>query len=235
MTPPSDMVSRHRLAEVASLLADPRRAAMCGSLMDGRSLPAGELARAAGVTASTASSHLAKLEASGLVVAQAVGRHRYFRLGGPEVAEALEGLARLIPRGGVKVAPTSASKAALQHARLCYDHLAGALGVAVTHALVERKALALDLDGLALGPRANATLAQLGVDLDAIGAGARPLIRTCIDWTERRQHVAGSLGAAIANEFLEREWVRRQRGTRALVVTTRGQRELVKRLALDWR
>src|SRR5262245_8239711 len=132
------MVSKHRLSEVAALLADPSRAAMLGALGDGRALPAGDLARTAGVSAATASAHLGKLRAAGLIREQISGRHRYFRLAGPEVMHALEALEQLIPpKPPVHVAP---ERRALHAARLCYDHLAGALGVSVTQALVERRA-----------------------------------------------------------------------------------------------
>ncbi len=228
------MISRHRLAEVAALLADPSRAAMLGALWDGRALPAGMLAREAGVTAATASSHLSKLLASGLVRVQVTGRHRYFRLAGPEVGEALEALARLIPPRDAAPAELPPARRALQHARLCYDHLAGALGVAVTDALVAKRALALSADGLVLGARAAAAFGRLDVDLATLRAGSRPLVRTCIDWTERREHLAGALGAALAAEFLERDWIRRQRGTRSVLVTALGRGELLKRLGLRW-
>lgn len=220
------MISKHRLAEVASLLAEPSRAAMLGVLIDGRALPAGALAREAGVSAATASAHLRKLRTSGLIREQVVGRHRFYRLANPEVAGALEALARLIPPRLDRTRPASPDQQALQAARLCYDHLAGALGVAVTNSLIKERALTLQTSGLVLGPRARVVCASFDIDVDMLATESRPVIRTCIDWTERREHVSGALGAAIASEFLEREWVRRQSGTRALRVTPRGQQHL---------
>src|SRR5262245_18986464 len=167
------MVSKHRLAEVAGLLADPSRAAMLGALMDGRVLPAGDLARVAGVTAATASAHLKRLASLGLVRVQAGGRHRYVRLAGPEVAAALEALERLVPpraAGG----PRSPEAAALTAARLCYAHLAGSLGVAVTQALLDGNVLVFQGDELAPGRRARPALARLGlgIDLTALTRGS---------------------------------------------------------------
>lgn len=228
------MLSRHRLAEIASLLADPSRAGMLSALWDGRARPAGELARHAGVTAATASMHLSKLLAAGLVRVQVSGRHRYFRLAGPEVGEALEALARLVPSPRRDAAGLPPERRALQRARLCYDHLAGALGVAVTEALASQRALVLEAEGLRLGVKAAPTFAKLGLDLAAFDSGRRPLVRTCIDWTERREHVAGALGAAIASEFLERDWIRRERGVRSVLVTTLGRRELRRWLGIRW-
>lgn len=227
------MVPKHRLAEVAALIADPSRAAILTALEHGRALPAGELARLAGISPSTASTHLAKLTASGLVRADTLGRNRYMRLAGPEVAEALEALGRLVPPR--TRAPLSGPTADVAAARLCYDHLAGAFGVAVTRALLDRQALELSADRLQLGPRAGAVCRRLDVDLAALGRQRRPVVRTCIDWTERREHVAGALGAAIASAGFERGWFVRRPGSRAIRITDRGRHDLRHELGLDWR
>lgn len=226
------MIPKYRLAEAAALLADPSRAAMLGALQDGRAQPAGALAAIAGVSAATASAHLAKLRAAGLIQQQISGRHRYFRLAGHEVADALEALARLIPPPPRSIANGSPERRALAAARLCYDHLAGALGVAVADALVARKALVARGDDftLAAGPRARAVFGQIGIEYDELAGGSRPLVRSCTDWTERREHLAGALGAALATTCLERGWVRRQSGTRALRVTDSGRRAFADRL-----
>lgn len=223
------MIAKHRVAEVAALLADPSRAAMLGALQSGRAQPAGVLARAAGVSAATASLHLKKLAASGLIVGTKSGRHRYFRLTGHEVNDVLEAFARLTPAPRTS-ARTSPERRALCEARLCYDHLAGALGVAVTDALVKNKALISRGDdfSLTIGPRARVTFATLGIDLGELGGGSRPLVLSCMDWTERREHLAGALGAAVAMMALEQHWVRRIRGTRALRVTDTGRRALAR-------
>jgi DNA-binding transcriptional ArsR family regulator len=226
------MISRHRLAEVAALIADPSRAAMLSALENGRALPAGDLARAAGVSAATASAHLAKLRASGLVRLQPHGRYRYFRLAGHDVAEALESLARLLPPRAPLA--RSAPERALAAARLCYDHLAGGIGVALTDALIERRALDLAGGRLQLGSRAGAVCARVAIDLDALALGRRALLRTCLDWTERREHVGGALGAAIAASGFERRWFERVGGSRALRVTDRGRHDLTRDLGVRW-
>ena len=229
------MISRFRLAEVAALLADPSRAGMLSALWDGRSRPAGELAQLAGISAATASSHLRRLVAAGLLRVEPRGRHRYFRLAGPEIATTLEALAHLIPDRTSSSARLSPERQRLQQARLCYDHLAGRLGVAITQALLQRRALRLDDGALVPGVRARSGFSTLGVDLREFDTERRALVRTCIDWTERREHLGGALGAGVATALLERDWIRRRRGSRALIVTERGRRELRRRLEVgNW-
>jgi len=217
------MISRHRLAEAAALLGDAARAGIVTALWDGRARPAGELARIANVAPATASGHLAKLVAGGVLRVQPQGRHRYYRLAGPEVAHALEALASLLPprapRDSEPVTP-------LRRARLCYDHLAGQLGVAVADGLVARGWLRLQDDTWSLPAAGRRGFTRLGLDVDALERGRRPLLRSCIDWTERREHVGGALGAALAMHLIERDWVRRERGTRAVLVTTAGREGL---------
>ena len=214
------MVSRHRLAEAAALLGDAARAGIVTALWDGRARPAGELARIANVSPGTASGHLAKLVAGGVLRVQPQGRHRYYRLAGPEVAHALEALARLLPpRATVDDGPVTP----LRRARLCYDHLAGQLGVAIGDALVARGWLRLDGDAYALPAAGRRGFDRLGVGVAALERGRRPLLRSCIDWTERREHLGGALGAALAMHLIERDWIRRERGSRTVLVTTAGR------------
>ncbi len=225
------MFTRHRLAEVAALLGDPGRAGMTTALWDGTARPAGELARIAGVTPATASAHLAKLVAGGLLRVEPRGRHRYYRLAGPDVAHALESLALLLPRhagsdlGGPLVDP-------LRRARLCYDHLAGRLGVMLSDALVERKLLLLHDDAFALSPAGRRWFERFGIAISPLEQGRRPLLRSCLDWTERREHLGGALGAGLATHLLERDWLRRERGKRTLLVTSDGRRGLQRALGL---
>jgi DNA-binding transcriptional ArsR family regulator len=225
------MFSRHRLAEVAALLGEPGRAGMVTALWDGTARPAGELARIAGVTPATGSSHLSRLVAGGVLRVEPRGRHRYYRLAGPQVAHALEALALL-------VAPHAASDAAttpvapLRRARLCYDHLAGGLGVAVSDALVTRGLLTLRAGSYALPPVGRRWFERFGVEVAPLEDGRRPLLRSCIDWTERREHLGGSLGAALAMHLLERDWLRRVRGERSLLVTAAGRTGFSRTLGL---
>jgi DNA-binding transcriptional ArsR family regulator len=212
------MISRHRLAEAAALLGDAARAGIVTALWDGRARPAGELARIAGVAPATASGHLAKLVAGGVLRVQPQGRHRYYRL-----ADALESLARLLPpRDAGAAEPVTP----LRRARLCYDHLAGQLGVTIADGLVARGWLRLDHDAWTLLPLGRRGFARFGVDVDGLERGRRPLLRSCIDWTERREHLGGALGAAFAMHLFERDWLRSERGSRAVLVTTAGRQAL---------
>ena len=223
--------SRHRLAEVAALLGDPARAGMVTSLWDGRARPAGELARLAGVTPATASAHLAKLLAGGVLRVETRGRHRFFRLADERVAQAIEALAAILPPGR---APEAGTMPPLHLARLCYDHLAGRLGVSVSDALLERGLLLHDDGAYALPAKGRRFFAGFGLAVDELEHARRPLLRSCLDWTERREHLGGALGAALATQLLERDWVRRERGSRTLLVTNAGRRGLADSLGLRW-
>ena len=205
------------LAAVGSLLAEPARVRMLAALGDGRALPASALAAEAGVAPSTASGHLARLVEGGLLAAENRGRRRYFRLHGPEVAEALEALARVAPREPVSSLRQATRIDALRAARTCYDHLAGRLGTALMDALLERGVVADEH----VTEQGVDVLASLGVDLDSI-PGRRPLFRSCLDWSERRPHAAGKLGAALTARCFELGWVERLDATRAVRVTPAG-------------
>jgi DNA-binding transcriptional ArsR family regulator len=217
------MLPRHRLAEIASVLGDPGRAAMVTSLWDGRLRPASELAKLAGVSAPTASSHLARLVATGLLAVEPRGRHRYYRLAGPRVAQLLEAFADLMPPRAATVAAGGAAEP-LRAARLCYDHLAGSLGVSIADALLDRRLIEFTNGAFVLAARGRSWFERFGVDVASLAARRRPMLRACLDWTERREHLGGALGAALAAELLERDWVRRELRSRALHVTTDGRR-----------
>jgi DNA-binding transcriptional ArsR family regulator len=226
------MASHARFAEVAALAGDPARASMLHALMDGRALTASELARAAGIAPQTASGHLAKMTAAGLIVVQAQGRHRYHRLASPAVARMVESImqvaANLEPARPIVVGPR---EAALRAARTCYDHLAGRLGVALADAMVGRGYVELGTDAGLLTEAGTAFLHRVGIDVDALAGlpghrARRVLCRPCLDWSERRPHLAGTLGTAICAHCLDRGWVRRIDGTRAVAITPKGQRAL---------
>ncbi|MFC4948592.1 ArsR/SmtB family transcription factor [Pseudonocardia sp. GCM10023141] len=201
------------LAPVAALIGDPARAAMLAALADGRALPAGELARCAGVRPATATAHLHRLVDGGLVTVRAQGRHRYHELAGPHVAEALEALARIAPPAPVRSLRAHRSAAGLAEARTCYDHLAGRRGVELRTLLLDAGALhpvddrdhALTVDGRRL-------LVGLDLDPDRLGTTRRVFARHCIDWTDRRPHLAGALPAAVLGRFLTLGWVTRRAG-----------------------
>jgi DNA-binding transcriptional ArsR family regulator len=202
------------IAELAALLGDPARANIVSALMAGMALTAGELAREAGVSPQTASGHLTRLREAGLLVMETQGRARYYRIAGPEVAEAIESLTVLAARLGRLRTRPGPRDAALREARFCYDHLAGDLGVAIHDGLIAGARLQAAPDGLALTPRGRAFFVAEGVDLAALEAQRRPLCRACLDWSARRHHLAGALGAHIARMVVARGWARREKGRR---------------------
>lgn len=218
------MATSNRIAEVAAAVGEPARAAMLAALMDGRALTATELADVAAITPQTASSHLARLSTAGLIAAEKQGRHRYHRLASPEVARMIESVMQIA--GGVTLVrpPRRAGPkdAALREARTCYDHLAGVLGVSITDALRASGAIEIAGDAAALTETGRAQMQDLGILAPDIRS-ARPICRPCLDWSERRPHLAGVLGAAICAHALDRGWVRRRAGTRALEITPAGK------------
>jgi DNA-binding transcriptional ArsR family regulator len=221
------------IARVAALIGDPARSAILQSLLGGVALPATELALRAGVSAQTASAHLQKLTESGLLAVERSGRHRYFRLGSPEVAHCLEALGALaVPPRGDRTAEDEPTRA-LRLARSCYDHLAGRVGVAVTEALIGREYLRPAEGGLELTAAGAAWFADLGVEVEAAGRGRRAFARPCLDWSERRPHLAGALGAALLSRLLALDWLARRPDGRALRLTVAGRQGLRRELALD--
>jgi DNA-binding transcriptional ArsR family regulator len=199
------------IASIAALIGDPGRANMLTALMDGRALTASELGGAAGVTLQTASGHLSRLVEAGLLTVRKQGRHRYFRLSGPDVAEALEALMGLAQRTGAVRIRTGPRDAALREARICYDHLAGERGVALLEALRRNKLVEGEQD-VVLTDAGRAFFTGLGVDLGRLQEGRRPLCRLCLDWSERRAHLGGALGAALLDLMADRRWLRREDG-----------------------
>jgi DNA-binding transcriptional ArsR family regulator len=208
------------ISALASLIGDPARARMLEALMSGRALTAGELSKEAGVTAQTTSAHLTKLTDFGLLLVEVQGRHRYFRLAGPTVAAALESMMGLAARVGRMRTRPGPRDAALRFARVCYDHLAGEMGVKLHDALVERGDIVATPEGLGLSAQGRARFAADGVDVDL--RGRRPLCRACLDWSERRPHLAGAIGAALLQRMLSAGWARRDASSRALHFSPRG-------------
>ncbi|WP_454690486.1 ArsR/SmtB family transcription factor [Achromobacter aloeverae] len=217
------MMTEPDVARVAHLIADPARAAMLMLLTDGRARPAGELAYAAAVTPQTASSHLGKLLAGGMLAVENEGRHRYYRLAGAHVAVALEQLAAIVPIAPARRKPLGREAQALQFARCCYDHLAGSVGVAIAQALLARGYLAAGPGKqFEVTPEGAAWFAGMGLDMTSIKPTARGLARACLDWTERRHHLAGPLGVQFTALLCEKGWLRRHRNSRAVQVTPQG-------------
>jgi DNA-binding transcriptional ArsR family regulator len=227
------MLADADLAKVAALIGDPHRAGFLLALAGGGECSAGELARRTGASTSLASGHLAKLREGGLVEAERRGRNRYYRLAGAEVAEAIEGLLAIAPQRPAASLRESTRGEAIRTARTCYDHFAGGLGVRLTAALERERVLRPAGDGWSLTPAGRERLERLGVDIDGLESARRTMIRSCLDWTERRPHLAGGLGAALAERILELGWVTRLPGTRAVLVTPDGARQLRRALAVE--
>ncbi len=228
------MTTTHQIAEIASHLGEPARAAMLAALMDGRALTATELACVADITPQTASTHLARLTLGGLLRVERQGRHRYHRLATPEVARVLEGVMQLASAreaNGHRPLVVGPRDEALRRARTCYDHIAGRLGVSIADALVKAGAVELDDDAGLVTERGIGFLRRAGIDVLGNGEpeaarSTRRLCRPCLDWSERRVHIAGKLGAAICRHALEQRWVVRLDDTRALEVTAAGRAAL---------
>ena len=227
------MTARYAIADVAALVGEPTRAAILLALLGGRALPAGELAREARISPAATSLHLAKLTQGGLLVVRQEGRHRYYRLASGDVAHALEALG-VIATGRPSPRAVSSERAALGAARTCYDHLAGALAVALAQKMERERIVRADGEKAYEVTRVGVAWLSdvMRIDVSALVEARRPLARRCLDWTERRPHVAGALGAAILDRFFAMRWAARIDGSRALRITTRGSDALA-RLGLD--
>ncbi|HXU53667.1 MAG TPA: winged helix-turn-helix domain-containing protein [Casimicrobiaceae bacterium] len=214
------------IARIAALIGDPARAQALTALLGGQALTAAELAEEAGVTPQTISAHLGKLVDAELLVVEQQGRHRYFRLAGHEVAHALESLMQVAARRGPLRVRPGPREPALRRARVCYDHLAGDAGVAVYDGLVARRALDERDGDVALTDSGRRLFDALGIDIDVLALHRRPLCRACLDWSVRRHHLAGALGAALFARMLAQGWARRIKGSRAVDITPPGARAL---------
>jgi DNA-binding transcriptional ArsR family regulator len=199
------------IASIAALLGDPARANMLTALMDGRALTVSELAKASGVTLQTTSGHLAKLNTANLLSAERQGRHRYFKLSGPDVAQVLEALMGLAQRTGAVRVRTGPKDAALRTARICYDHLAGECGVDL-YRNIEQRGFVSDTGEPSLTKKGRDFFVSFGIDIEMLEMGRRPVCRHCLDWSERRNHLGGALGASILAEMTARKWIRRGEG-----------------------
>lgn len=219
----SNVASGNTIAGVASLIGDAARANMLSALMGGQALTAGELARHAGVTAQTTSGHLAKMAEAQLIAVEKQGRHRYYRLASPDVAHAIHALMAVAASGPKRHHPLGPKDQALRLARTCYDHMAGRLATALADALTGRGYVVL-ADGAGLiTDEGQRFFCDFGLDMDAEPRSRRPLCRTCLDWSERRPHLAGRLGAALLDRVLDLGWVARMPDTRALRITRVGK------------
>jgi DNA-binding transcriptional ArsR family regulator len=221
------------LAAIGRLIGDPNRACILQVLMGGSPHSGSALAEMAGISRSLASAHLKQLTAGGLVRAEPRGRQQLYSLASGQVAEALETLQLLAPAQPVRSLRGSTRMRNLRWARMCYDHLAGVTGVAVTEGLTARDAIGERDGAWVLGPAGARVFAEVGIDVGRVPCRTRPLLRPCMDWTERRHHLAGGIGAALSAELAQRGWVRRQEGSRIVTVTLDGHAGLGAWLGID--
>jgi DNA-binding transcriptional ArsR family regulator len=226
------MSNAPQIAEVAALVGDPARANILCALLGGRALTATELAVAAGVSPQTASGHLGKLLAARLLVVMKQGRHRYHRLAGPHVGQMLESIMGVALTGPQRFQPKSHLDETMRQARTCYDHIAGVLGVGLAERLIEREFVVLGDEAGEVTPAGLDFLSQLGVDLSGARAKRRVFCRPCLDWTERRSHIGGAVGAALATRCFELKWIERVRDSRALLITPAGRRGLAEMFSI---
>ncbi|WP_300057616.1 helix-turn-helix transcriptional regulator [uncultured Roseobacter sp.] len=216
------------IAHVAALIGDPARANMLTALMSGKALTVSELAEEAGVTIQTASSHLSKLDEGGLLRPRKQGRHKYFSLAGDEVAHVLEGLMGLAAGSGHVRKRTGPKDAELRKARVCYNHLAGDMGTQMFDSMMANGHIILDGGDLALTDEGAAFATGFEIDLDALRKARAPLCRECLDWSERRSHLAGSLGRAFLTRFEELSWAKRDQKTRVVAFSRNGAKEFTR-------
>jgi DNA-binding transcriptional ArsR family regulator len=206
---------------IAALIGDPTRATILWTLLDGKAFTATELAIAADTSPQNISMHLTKLVQADLLSVESQGRHRYYKFSRKDVAYAIEALANLVPAAGN--APAVEQDSAVKYCRTCYDHLAGKIGVAISDSLISQEILSETFD---LTTKGNKWFDKLGINIDALKQQRRTFIRPCLDWSERRHHLAGAVGAALLDMMLAEDWLRRMRQSRAIVVTAEGEKML---------
>ena len=217
------MITGPLIAEIAALVGEPARATMVSALLDGRALTASELAFAARITPQTASTHLAKLTEAGLLSVIRDGRHRYFRLASPKVVVMLDGIVTVALENRPRYRPLSRQARELSAARICYDHLAGRLSVHLTDFFTANEYIVLGDEAAEITPAGTRFLTDFGVDLSALTT-RRHFCRLCLDWTERRPHIAGAVGAALTKRYFDLGWTERMKHSRAVIVTAMGKR-----------
>jgi len=227
------MITGAIIAEIAALVGDPARATMMSALLDGRALAASELASAARITPQTASTHLAKLTEAGVLSVVRSGRYRYFRLASPTVTDMIDGIVALALEKRPQSRPLSRQARALSAARICYEHLAGRLSVDLIDSLVARGYIVLDGDVAEITAAGIRFLTEFGIELPTRRSTRRQLCRLCLDWTERRPHIAGAVGVAITKRCFDLGWIERMKESHAVIVTPLGRRGFLKTFGID--
>ncbi|WP_276484276.1 ArsR/SmtB family transcription factor [Paraflavitalea pollutisoli] len=225
------MESVERFTAITALIGEAARATMLWSLLDGRAYTAGELALSAGISPQSASNHLNKLVEGGLLRVEKQGKHRYYCFARHEVAYAIEGLASLVPEKRTMMPAARLQNGDVRYARTCYDHLAGNLAVNITQGLVRKRLLQVKDDTYLVSQKGIAWFAELSIDVHALQQQKRAFAQPCLDWSERRHHLAGALGAALLDQLVARHWVRRKINERTVILTAKGQ-QVLERLGL---
>ncbi|UGU17749.1 helix-turn-helix domain-containing protein [Sinomicrobium kalidii] len=227
------MTFEDQYKHIISLLGEPVRALMLWHLLDGRAYTAGELAVCTDITPQSASNHLQKLLSGRLLVVEKQGRHRYYRIASPEVAYVVESIANLIPPEDRKSAKQSVPVSGQRYARTCYDHLAGRAGVVLSEALLARKILIPGNGTFTVSREGKAWFLQLDIDVDMLRNKKRSFARPCLDWSERKHHLAGALGAALLDSMIALQWLRKKQGSREVVITSEGKSKLYELLKVN--
>jgi DNA-binding transcriptional ArsR family regulator len=222
---------KEHFKETAALVGEPVRATILWTLLDGKAFTATELAMAADTSASNISMHLAKLVNAGILKAESHGRHRYYAFSKKEIAYAVEALAALIPQPKKKAIYIDEAQP-IQQCRTCYDHLAGKTGVLLTDAFLKQKIITEGNNSFELTTKGRKWFHTMQIDTDELQQQRRSFLRPCLDWSERRYHMAGSLAAALLDKMLLQDWLRKTRNSRAIVVTAKGQKNLYEKLKI---
>jgi predicted transcriptional regulator len=219
--------------KIAGLIGEPVRATIMWTLLDGKALTATELAIVAGTTAQNLSMHIAKLVQAGLLSVESQGRHKYYKFSRKDVAYAIEAMANLVPPDSATTKPGNDNNPAIRNCRTCYDHLAGKVGVALTDSLLHKNIIIEHGKTFELTTKGETFFSELGMNIDDIKQRRRTFLRPCLDWSERRYHMAGALAAAMLDHMISADWIRRQKSSRAVTITSKGERELYKYFKLN--
>ncbi|MGF2413790.1 MAG: ArsR/SmtB family transcription factor [Ferruginibacter sp.] len=213
----------NQFKQIASLIGDPTRATIMWTLMDGKAFTATELAITANTTPQNISMHLTKLLNAELLAVETQGRHKYYRFSRKEIAYAIEAMVNLIPHADALQKINTENTPAIKHCRTCYDHLAGKVGVSIADSLLQQKIIKNSTNGFELSKKGEIWFSDFGIDIISLKKQRRLFLRSCLDWSERRHHIAGSLAAALLDKMLLSDWVRRTKNSRAIVITSKGQ------------
>jgi DNA-binding transcriptional ArsR family regulator len=233
MNDASEEIEKH-FGHIASLIGEKSRAIMLWNLLDGRAYTATELAVAAELSFQSASNHLSQLLNAGLLAVEKQGRHKYYRFANDRVAQTIENIAGLMPVSSLTRSINIANPSGIKYARTCYDHLAGKIGVRLTHALLQQKILTPYNDRYEVTHAGNTWFENVGIDIAATQKQNRKFAYPCLDWSERNHHIGGALGAALLQSMLQKDWIRKVNHSREIVITGKGKMEINKRLRIEF-